>query len=57
MTAYQWRKDSTVLAGESRALLSFSPLTVSDAGQYTCEVTVDNGTFIDTQDFVIGRKK
>ena len=32
---YQWKKDSTMLS-EMGPILSFSPLTLFDAGMYTC---------------------
>ncbi len=38
--SYLWRKDNTLLA--TTAILSFSPFRLSDAGQYTCEVTIEN---------------
>ena len=37
---YQWFKDSTVVSGETT--LSFSSLSLSDAGQYRCDVTVSS---------------
>ena len=41
---YQWRKNGAVL-NESGAILSFSQLRLSDAGQYTCEI-VGNVTIV-----------
>ena len=35
-TTYQWRKDGSVISGESGPTLSFSPLLLSDAGGYKC---------------------
>ena len=46
VTTYQWRKDGTVLS-EVRPTLSFSPLGLSDAGEYICEVIV-YGTLLST---------
>ena len=41
MVAYQWLKNAVLLVQMSTAVaLSFSPLTFSDAGIYTCRVTV-----------------
>ena len=37
---YQWFKDNTVVSGETQSTLSFSSLSLSDAGQYRCDVTV-----------------
>ena len=37
---YQWRKDGTVLQGQTTEVLSFSSLRLSDAGQYSCEIIV-----------------
>ena len=41
---YQWFKDNTVvsLTGETQSTLSFSSLSLSDAGQYRCDVTVSS---------------
>ena len=49
VSAYQWRRDDTVLS-ETGSILSFSPLGLSDAGQYTCQVTVDGMMFSHTKD-------
>ena len=38
--SYQWFKDNTVVSGETQSTLSFSSLSLSDAGQYRCRVTV-----------------
>ena len=40
VSSYQWRKDGAVLQGQTTEVLSFSPLRLSDAGRYTCKVTV-----------------
>ena len=43
---YQWTKDNGTLTqtqvGTNSLLLSFSPLRLSDAGQYTCQATVSS---------------
>ena len=44
---YQWRKDGSVIQGETIEMLSFSPLGLSDAGQYTCEITVGSVIYTD----------
>jgi hypothetical protein len=56
MTSYQWMKDGISLAGETAVVLSFSPFRFSHAGQYTCEITVENTTFSVTQEIVTARK-
>ena len=41
MVTYQWAKNGVeVSAGQTMATLSFSPLTCSHAGRYTCQATV-----------------
>ena len=37
---YQWFKDGSLVSGQTMDSLSFTSLTFSDAGGYTCEVTV-----------------
>ena len=56
VTTYQWRKDGSVIQGETTEMLSFSPLRLSDAGQYTCEVTVNSMTLTDDKNVVIMSK-
>ena len=52
VTNYQWRKNSTMVS-ETGPTLSFYALRLSDAGQYTCEVTVNSMTLTDDVDVVI----
>ena len=40
MVAYQWLKNGAVVSDQTMATFSFSPLTFSDAGRYTCQATV-----------------
>ena len=40
--AYQWRKDSSTIDGETEPILSFTSLMLVDAGEYTCQVTVSS---------------
>ena len=40
VTTYQWRKNGSILQGQTTEILSFSPLRLSDAGRYTCGITV-----------------
>ena len=44
INTYEWRRDDKVLS-ETGSTLSFSSLSQSDAGQYTCQVTVNGMTF------------
>ena len=55
VTNYQWRKNG-IMVSETGPTLSFSPLRLSDAGQYTCEVTVNSMTLTDDEDLVIMSK-
>jgi hypothetical protein len=41
--AYQWRHDGVEMVGEDTALLRVDPVTLADAGAYTCVVTNDCG--------------
>lgn len=56
MASYQWRKDGNALAGETAALLSFSPFRLSHGGRYTCEVTVGNTMFSEHRELTIACK-
>ena len=47
---YQWlliKNGAIVALDQTMATLSFSPLTFSDAGSYTCEVTVTSSLLSD----------
>ena len=35
---YQWFKDGMVVSGQAMETLSFSSLTISDAGSYSCAI-------------------
>ena len=37
---YQWFKDGVMVSGQTRKTLSFTPLSFSDAGGYTCQATL-----------------
>ena len=39
-TTYQWFKDQSLLPGEMASILYFSALTLSDTGNYSCEVYI-----------------
>ena len=45
---YQWRKDGTIVSTTSS--LSFSSLSLSDAGRYICQAIVDGITFSRAKD-------
>ena len=47
MVTYQWLKSSAVVSGQTMATLSFSPLTLSNAGSYTCRATVTSSLLSD----------
>ena len=61
--SYQWTKDNgtqiRTQVGADPKLLSFSPLRLSDAGQYTCEAIIsspylnNNITMMDSRDVTI----
>ena len=42
MIAYQWFKGTTVVVDGRQSTLTFSSLSLSDAGQYKCRVTVSS---------------
>ena len=37
---YMWLKDGGVVSGQTSSTYSFSPLNVTDAGQYECTVSL-----------------
>ena len=39
-TNYQWFKNGEIVSDQTMETLSFTPLSFSDAGGYTCQVTV-----------------
>ena len=39
---YQWFKNNTMVSGETQSTLSFFSLSLCDAGQYSCDVTVSS---------------
>ena len=42
MITYQWIKNNTVVSGETQSTLFISSLSLSDAGEYRCDVTVSS---------------
>ena len=56
VTAYKWMKDGNLLSNELQATLSFSSIMLSDAGQYTCEVTVENMKYSTVEEIIITSK-
>lgn len=55
VTTYQWKKDNAV-QNITEAVFSFRSLRVSDAGQYTCLITVDGVVHTDTMNINITSK-
>ena len=47
MVTYQWLKNGAVVSGKMMATLSFSSLTFSDAGSYTCQASVTSSLLSD----------
>ena len=47
VVTYQWLKNGAVVSSQPMATLSFSPLTSSDAGSYTCQATVNSSLLSD----------
>jgi hypothetical protein len=47
MVTYQWRKNGGVVSDQTMATLSFSSLSFSDAGSYTCQATVTSSLLSD----------
>lgn len=45
---YQWKKDGAVVSAER--MLSFSPLRLTDAGRYTCQISLVGMVFSGTKD-------
>ena len=60
MVTYQWHKNGAVVSDQTMATLSFSSLTFSDAGGYTCQATVissllsDPITTASSNSFIVG---
>lgn len=46
-TTYQWMMNDDVLQENTTKTLSFSPFKLSDAGHYSCNVTVDDTVYKD----------
>ena len=49
-STYQWKKDGVIINGRVERTLSFSSLTLSDAGQYFCMVTLNAVEYSATKD-------
>jgi hypothetical protein len=50
-------KDGSQLPIGTQETLSFSPLRLSDAGKYTCEVTVQNTKYSTVEEIAIDSKQ
>ena len=46
-TTYQWMMNDAVLQENTTMMLSFSTFKLSDAGHYSCNVTVDDTVYKD----------
>ena len=53
MTTFQWNKDG-IVQSVSGQLFSFQKLRLSDAGHYTCSVTVNAMTYNSSKDVILG---
>ena len=53
IATYHWRKDGVELSGSRSSILHFSPLRLSDAGIYTCEVSVGSHIYSTFQEIDI----
>ena len=42
---YIWLKDGSVVSGQNSSTYSFSPLRLTDSGQYNCRVIVGSGDY------------
>jgi hypothetical protein len=50
----KWKKNNSIIEGETRRTLSFSPLKLSDAGKYKCGCTRQtNETSLTIESFAI----
>ena len=58
-TTYQWTKNNgtqtQIQIGANPKVLSFSPLRLSDAGQYTCQATVSSPYLSDSINMMASR--
>ena len=56
VSTYQWRKNDDILNDQTSQILSFSPLRLSDAGMYTCSITVATVPYSTSQNITIQGK-
>lgn len=49
VSLYQWRKNDIIIEGKTTKTLSFSPLKLSDAGQYRCGYIQQNNQIMLTR--------
>ena len=56
VTTYQWKRGGSILQGETADTLSFSPLRLSYAGKYSCEVIVNSVAYNDDVALTIASK-
>ena len=56
IAAYQWMKNGIRLTNQIQETLTFTSIMLSDAGQYTCEVTVESVQYSTVEDINIASK-
>ena len=50
---YIWLKDGSVVSGQNSSTYSFSPLRLTDSGQYNCRVIVGSVTMNTSGDITL----
>ena len=53
MITYEWVKNGSYSLNETGSILSFTPLKLSNAGQYTCIVNISSEMFNTSQSIII----
>ena len=50
---YMWLRNGSVVSGQTSSTYSFSPLRVSDSGEYSCQVRVGSTTMNTSREVTI----